>query len=146
MILMTAICIAYERLKSSSHAQDFLSGTAPHGHSAGLARSLQVASRLRSGWRCRSSGAGSDPINRIRARRIVSGFDSYRPVTSNSILLAHSPKSRSANPKYFSRRSNHAITLFQCLTDSGHFLFFGHRRALLDPFINDGHGLSKFRR
>ena len=29
MILMTAICIAYEHLKSSSHAQDFLSAVAP---------------------------------------------------------------------------------------------------------------------
>jgi chromate transport protein ChrA len=29
MILMTAICIAYERLKSSSHAQDFLAAVAP---------------------------------------------------------------------------------------------------------------------
>ena len=29
MIFMTAICIAYERLKSSSHAQDFLAAVAP---------------------------------------------------------------------------------------------------------------------
>ena len=29
MILMKAICIAYERLKSSSHAQDFLAAVAP---------------------------------------------------------------------------------------------------------------------
>ena len=29
MILMKAICIAYERLKSSSHAQDFLATVAP---------------------------------------------------------------------------------------------------------------------
>ena len=29
MILMTAICIAYEHLKSSSHAQDFLAAVAP---------------------------------------------------------------------------------------------------------------------
>ena len=64
---------------------DGVAGTAPHGRIAGLARSFQMASRLCSGWRCRFSGAGSDSINLVRARRIVSGFDSYRPVISNSI-------------------------------------------------------------